>query len=197
MANTTKLDAVNQILLAAGFSDVTAIGSLDESATAEDILDRVSREIQSKGLHCNTESEVELTPDGSNFINLTADMIRVDPSRSSGLSDDICVRNSKLYNLTDHTDQFTSPIKCDIIYLIDFEQLPEHVRRYVLVKATRQFVLKVTRDLDLWNALATEEVEAKEAYHVAEIENSDTNMLQGYPASQFLNRSPNSGYVLW
>lgn len=197
MANTTELDAVNQMLTAVGFAEVSSVGSLDESGLAQTILGRVSREIQSGGLHCNTRYKVELTPDGSNFINLTSDMIRVDPSATEGLADDICVRNDKLYNLTDGTDQFDSAIKCDIVYLIDFEQLPEHVRNYIVARAVRQFVLKTVRDMDLWQALQQEEMEAKAAFNTGEFENSDANMLQGFPSNEFLRRAPERTVISW
>ena len=197
MANTTELEAVNDILMSAGMPEVADLGAstlanVEEADQALSVLRRISRELQSTGLHCNTEYTVTLSPT-VNEILITADMIRVDKSDTA--EPDVCVRDDKLYNLTDHTFTFTEDVECDIVYLRDYEDLPEHVRRYILARAARTFVLRYLRDTELWQALKEDETHARQAFTIGEIENSDTNMLEGYPSNQLLHRSPNHGFV--
>ena len=155
MANTTELEAVNDILMSAGMPEVADLGAstladVEEADQALNVLRRISREIQSQGLHCNTEYTVTISPT-ANEILITADMIRVDKHLPT--DPDVCVRDDKLYNLTDHTFTFTEDVDCDIVYLRDFEDLPEHVRRYILARSARTFVLRYLRDTELWQAL--------------------------------------------
>jgi hypothetical protein len=58
----TKLEAVNELLF----------------TQAEDILDRVSRQIQMKGWHCNTLFNYQLTPNASNQFALPDNTLKVD-----------------------------------------------------------------------------------------------------------------------
>jgi len=194
MAKTTELEAVNEILMMAGISEVPDIGAstllnVDEANQALNILRRTSREIQSAGLHCNSEVDVTLSPNGSFEIVVPADVLQINISQSR--HPNVTFRGDKLYNVTEHSfTVFTADVKCDIVYQLDYEDLPEHVRRLVNIKAGRIFVLRYLRDTELWQALGLEEQTAGTAFFNAESDTSSFNMLDGFPSNQFLNRSP-------
>ena len=192
MAKTTELEGVNEILMSAGISEVADLGAstlanVDEANQAYNVLQRIDREIQSGGLHCNVERRVVLSP-VANEITIDSDILRVDPSNYR--YPEICMRDDKLYNLTDQTSTFTSDVTVDLVRQIPFEDLPEHVRRYIVIRSTRVFVLRYTRDTELYQALREDELHARQQFNTGEIQNSDTNMLDGYPANRFRSRAP-------
>lgn len=67
---TTKLEAVNVCLTNIGEAPVTSLesGLLVDAQIASDIVDEISREVQSIGWNFNTEV-FKLTPDTDGFIN--------------------------------------------------------------------------------------------------------------------------------
>lgn len=198
MARTTELEAVNEILMMAGITEVpdisaSTLSNVDEANQALNVLRRKSREIQSSGLHCNTEYRVTLSPNGSNEIDVPSDALKIDISHDR--YPDVCFRADKLYNLTDHSfTTFTADVEVDVTYELDYEDLPEHVRRRVNIEAGREFVLRYLRDSELYQFLGKEEQEAKVAFFNAEAETSDFNMLDGWPSRNFLDRSPQLSY---
>jgi hypothetical protein len=63
LTNTTKLDAVNTILLSIGEAPVNTLGSgLQEAEIAEVVLDNINREVQSIGWTFNTDLRLTLSP---------------------------------------------------------------------------------------------------------------------------------------
>lgn len=199
MAKTTELEAVNEILMMAGLAQVDTTTSTIDASQALNILRRISREIQSEGLHCNSEYRVTLTPNGSDEIDVAAhestkgyEVLKIDNSDSYP---NVCFRNDKMYDLDEKSyTSFTSPLDFDIVYEIPYEELPEHVRRYVNIKAGREFVLRYIRDETLFQLLFEDERNAKAVFFNAESDTSDVNMLQGWPANESLNRSPQLSY---
>jgi hypothetical protein len=53
-------------------------------------------------------------------------------------------RDGKLYNRTDHTYDFTDyeqdgKVSCDVVWVFDFEELPEAIKNYVIIRAANVF----------------------------------------------------------
>jgi len=198
MAKTTELEAVNEILMMAGITEVpdisaSTLSNVDEANQALNILRRKSREIQSAGLHCNSEARVTLSPNVSDEIDVPANVLQIDISASR--YPDVCFRADKLYNITEHSfTVFTADVEVDVVYQLDYEDLPEHVRRRVNIEAGREFVLRYLRDTELYQMLGKEEQEARVAFFNAEADSSDYNMLDGWPSNELLNRSPQLSY---
>jgi hypothetical protein len=198
MAKTTELEAVNEILMMAGITEVpdisaSTLSNVDEANQALNILRRKSREIQSAGLHCNSEVRVTLSPNGSDEIDVPANVLQIDISDSR--YPDVCFRADKLYNITEHSfTVFTNDVEVDVVYQLDYEDLPEHVRRRVNIEAGREFVLRYLRDTELYQMLGKEEQEARVAFFNAEADSSDYNMLDAWPSNELLNRSPQLSY---
>ncbi len=101
LALTSKLEAINTMLSTVGEAPVNSLsGSLTADVSlAQNILDEVSREVQSSGWHFNTEKEVPLIPNSNNEIELSSGVARVDLEGRHASSDyDVVVRGNKLYN---------------------------------------------------------------------------------------------------
>ena len=113
---TTELEAVNTMLSAVGEPPIASLDAQTnlDAAIAQNILTEISREIQTAGLHFNTQVKVTLTPDSTtNFINLSDNVVRADidywvsstslgPSGSAD-SRDITQRGGRLFDRTNNT----------------------------------------------------------------------------------------------
>lgn len=139
-ALTTRLDAVNVILSSSGENPVPALStSTADTANAEAILDEVSREVQSLGWSFNTERKVLLAPTVAGLIELPPSVLHVDLDPDNPSDVEPVQRGSQLYDAKNHTNVFTRPILAEVIYFLEFEQLPEQARRYIAVRAARTF----------------------------------------------------------
>lgn len=143
MAALSKLDAVN-IVLGAGTGESpvsTLVSGLGDAEIAERVLDEISRDVQAVGFHCNSEFNVTLTRDASTGeIAVPANTLSVDPAADSDFADrNITQRGSKLFDLDNHTATFTENVPVDIVYHLDFEDLPYHIAYYIAQRAAREY----------------------------------------------------------
>lgn len=144
---TTELEAVNELLTAIGTTPVETLGvpGLTDASIAQDTLSSVSREVQSQGWWFNTGYGVTINLTGS--WTIPANMMKVRPARGSfgtaGETKRFVMRQRKLYDLNANSNLTSGSVKADVIYLWDFEELPEVARRYITVRAARIFQTKV------------------------------------------------------
>lgn len=163
---TTELEAVNEMLTAIGTTPVNTLNTvgLTDAAIAKDTLGSISREVQSKGWWFNMSKQVTLSPSGGQ-ITVPTNALQISPALptygATGETAMFAQRNGKLFNLATNADTgWTGSVKADIIYLFDFEQLPEVARRYITVRAARVFQTKVLGDEALGVFTEAHEMEA-------------------------------------
>lgn len=176
---TTRLDAVNSMLFTIGESPVNTLdGGNVIAVTAEQALDRVSREIQSEGWAFNTEKGFPLTRQSDPEVFYVPDTaLSCDPSDKDAK---IVVRGNRLYDLENHTYTFpdTAQIDCDIIWNLPFDDLPETAKRYITVRAARIFQAGAVGS-DTLNAFSDrDEFEAKARFRKANSRVRDKNLLK-------------------
>ncbi len=173
---TTELEAVNICLGVIGEQPVSAIGSgVSKSTIARDVIYELSREIQMTQLACNTEYQFKLEPDVNDLIQLGATVIIVDPSY---LSDNRYVeRNGSLYDTEDNTYEIFKDIYVDITYFLAWTNLPEHVRRYITIRAARVFQKRYLADETLHRFTQEDEYQAKSAFERVELNTQDFSIL--------------------
>ena len=108
---TSKLEAINVMLTAIGESPVNTITSstTTDVSIAVQILDNVSREIQSVGWHFNTDVNYKLAKNTSNEIVLPSNCLRVDNTHQDA-DLDLVERNRKLWDRENHTYTITKDI---------------------------------------------------------------------------------------
>jgi hypothetical protein len=178
---TTELQAINIMLSVIGEAPVNSITgtvSVDVS-TAKNILDETSMSIQSQGWHFNThENYKSLSLDQNSKIPLPSNCVKVDASRDFRYIN-VTLRNGFLYDLEKHTDVFTSAPQVDIVLVQQFEQLPEYARQYITQKASRRFASRFLGDSEIVKLIANDENEALMAFHQADSQEADVNMLEG------------------
>ena len=178
---TTELEAVNLMLSAIGEAPVSSLNdpSLLDASLAQEVLDQTSIAIQTRGLHCNTDLKLKLTRDvTSNEINLPTNTAKVDSSDVSAHRD-VVQRGTKLYDRDNHTFVFDEDITVDIVYLLNFDDLPQHVRRYVMTKASRRFQTRFMGSETLAGFTAQDEQEALIEFERTEAQTEDSNLLTG------------------
>lgn len=162
---TTLLEAVNELLTAIGTVPVNTleVSGLTDAAIARDTLGSISREVQSQGFWFNTSRSYTLNP-SANVITPPTNALRVSPalptSASAGETLLFGFREGKLYNLMTNTFTISQAVKADIVWLMDFEVLPESARRYITVRAARIFQSKVLGDDQLGIFTSIHESEA-------------------------------------
>ena len=142
-SRTLEIDAVNTILSTVGEPPVSSLDDplQADSSIARNTLDEVSREVQTQGWHFNTVREVVLTPDGadSDRIKVGDNVVRVDLETQHTGSYDIVQRGSYLYDRKGQTSAFSGTLKATVIYVLEWDELPEPARRYITVRASRLF----------------------------------------------------------
>jgi hypothetical protein len=178
---TTELQAINIMLSVIGeapVNSITGTTSVDVS-TAKNLLDETSMSIQSQGWHFNThENYKSLALDQNNKIPLPSNCVKVDASRDFRYIN-VTLRNGFLYDLEKHTDVFTSAPQVDIVLVQQFELLPEDASQYITQKASRRFASRFLGDAQIVQLIGQDENEALMAFHQADSQETDVNMLEG------------------
>jgi hypothetical protein len=144
---TTKLEAVNQML--AGIGQAPAV-SLDQAnpelSIAELTLDQVTREVLGEGWHFNTEVNYPLTSDVNGIIFVPSNVLSLSDNKQSNRQEyQTVIRDGKLYDKLAHTFNFApdTSVRCDVVWLFGFEDLPQPFQAYITQRATRLFAGRV------------------------------------------------------
>lgn len=194
LTSTSKLDAVNSILIGIGEAPVNTLGSgLQEAEIAEVTLDNVSREVQSRGWTFNTDLRYTLSKNSDGIINLPLNCLKVDVT--SVLRDydtDVVERDRKLYDRVKNSFIFTEDIETDIVVLLEFHELPENARRFITLRAARKFQENILGSSTLSQLQADEEQNALFALREAEAEVGDYTIFDQYDTYRHLDRHINT-----
>lgn len=142
---STKLDAVNLMLASIGQSPVnTLTGTLPKDVNKAVVaLDSALREVLTQGWSFNSDYDYELTPDGSSKIDIPANAAAVDPTYGEDYVpryDSTGTPGMRLYDRDKRSfNEFVGDVKVNIIWLYEFEQIPQHARQYIALKSARKF----------------------------------------------------------
>lgn len=137
---TNELTAVNSMLATIGEAPLNTLDNLAlvDGITALATLREVSREVQVEGYTFNTDEGYPLTPEGfAPFeVHVPGNAIEIDLD-----NDDYVVRGAKVYDRTRFSFNFQNvgTITAKIIWLLEFEDIPEVTRQYVATRAGRRF----------------------------------------------------------
>ena len=184
VAATTELQAVNIMLAAIGEAPInTLTGTLPvDAVTARSTLAEVNKNIQSEGWSFNTEIDVTQTRDGSNHINLQNDILKIDPNIHQHPTIDAIQRGLKLYDRLNNKFEFDEDLICTVVYLRDFDEIPEPARYYMTIKAARVFVDRLVSDQGLRTYTQQDEERARAILMETDLSNGDHNILRGDPS---------------
>ena len=198
-AATTELESINIMLAAIGEAPVNSLtGTLPvDVKLAQSTLTETNKEVQSEGWSFNTEIDVTLTRDTSNNVNLSTDVLRVDPNIHQHTSIDAIQRGLKLYDRLNNKYEFTEDLICTVVYFRSFDEIPEPARRYITIKAARIFVDRLVSDDGLRTYTQQDEVRARAILMETDLSNADHNLLRGDPSltSVFDTYSPSRALI--
>lgn len=219
----TKLEAVNQMLASIGETPVNSLQSgLGDAAQAEQILDRVNRQVQARGWYVNRKKEYVLNKDDNKQFVLPGNVLKVDTTdpwklntQNAGLDNgqqnkpysghiEVVMRRSidkskwLLYDPINHSETWETPDKLtvDLVEFIDFIYLNPELQYYVMARAGRQFQKQAVSSTVLWEFTRESEAEALLDAEAAEAETIDENVLQDSPSIRLVaaRRNPMYGF---
>lgn len=174
----TDLDAVNEMMMSISQAPVSSISTpgIRDLAIAVYTLGFVSRQVQSRGWWFNRELHYLMTQDVSQKYPIPANALSVrfyDQTRNGG------IQNGFLYDMDNHS--FTYPndptLYVDVIWMYDYNTLPQEARNYIGVRAARIFQAKVIGAAEMYKSNGDEELEALAAMKREHLRNARSNMF--------------------
>ena len=188
---TSKLDAINSMLIGVGEAPVNTLNSgLQEAEIAAITLDTISREVQSAGWSFNTDIRYTLSTNSLGHIPVPSNCLQIDTtSLRRDYDTDIVLRNQKLYDRTKNTFVFTDEVVVDMVQLFEFEEIPEVARRYITLRAGRKFQENILGSETMTSLQYKDEQQALFALREAESQVADFNIFDNYDTFRALDRN--------
>ena len=179
----TELSAVNSILGSIGQSPLTTLNfNNPETAFVYNLLVEANKDVQNEAWHFNSEENVKVTPDATTkYITIPSNYLRYDlHDKCIDKSKDLVRRNGRLYDLVEHTDQFTEDQYLDIVTLYPFEDVPPVFQRYIISRASVRAAVQQVANRELAALLQIQEQAARANVMDYECSQGDHNFM-GWP----------------
>lgn len=188
----TELEAVNVLLTTIGEAPVNTLtgNQVTDVAIAKQVLNEVSREVQSQGWHFNTEEGVRLSPALDKRIAIPVDTARID---IDGI--DVVPRSGYLFNKTDRTFTFDKTVEAEVVFYQDFEALPDTAKRYIAIRSARIYADRMLNSETIHQMLARDEQRALIDLKEFEGDTGDYSMMDNYSVARVLNRGTKRGIL--
>jgi len=188
MAGTSKLDAVNTMLSAIGEAPVSSLSSgLIEAEIAETILNTVDREVQSMGWHFNRELNKSFAQDTNGEIILPADILQADSTLLPN-GPNLVQRGLKMYDRKNHTFNIGTNVALDVVVQLNFADVPEVAKRYMVLRATRIFQDRVVGSATLHGFHEKDENRALMELREFDKSADDDNIFDNYDTYSIIDR---------
>ena len=192
---STELDAVNSILMSVGETPVNTLTvQSPEVAIAQKTLRQVCREIQAEGWSYNTENEYPIDTDSNNQVVVPNNVLQMDLNIFQHGKDYDVVRRSdngiqKVYDKKGHTFTFENCNKLyfDMIWMVDFEDLPQVFKDYITIRASRIASNRMVNSQPSAKLLESDEAAARAAAVQYEMQQSDHNIFSDFQYQQDAN----------
>ena len=171
ISTDTELSAVNSILGSIGQAPITSLThnppdpdplENPEISFIKNLLDEVSKDVQTTGWHFNTQNRVKIKPDANGNYIIPANAILFDISEGQiDRNRDVIRKNGKLYDNIHQTDVFTQEFYFDIVSLYQFVDVPPAIQRYIIARAAVRAATQLVSNPDLVKLLQLEEQQAR------------------------------------
>ncbi len=144
----SKLDMINTALLSIGetpFVDGTLVSTLPlgtDGDTARRIVETTMVETQARGWYFNLDYNFPLTPDSNGFITMPPNTLRVDFGNTE-FRHQYTIKNGSIYDYLNHTYAINISLVADVVWLVDYAELPPEAYEYISLRAARKFQQKV------------------------------------------------------
>jgi hypothetical protein len=165
-----------------------ALDGIYEAEIADTIIEATKEELLSEGWSFNTDTNWTMVPDTSGYIAVTPSMLRVDPS---DVTNNVIRKDGKLYDKENRTYVFTDAVDCDVVWNLDFDDLPVIVQQYIVLKAARILYQRLVGDVNMLEVLIQDEKEARLRVDIHEDDVNDYNIFDNSSVMRMLNRRTN------
>ena len=141
----TEIDAINKMLRYLGELPIpnnVSLGDLPEgheALIARQILGETSRELQEDRWWFNS-IRMTFTPDTNGYIMMPPNFIGM------YANDKYTLYGNDLYDKTQETKLFTSPVTLDVLLELNFSDLPQIVKTFIVLKASNQLHTSLNGD---------------------------------------------------
>jgi len=160
--SNTKLDMINDCLLSIGEMPyptgtlITDIQTGEDGDVARRMIEETMIETQSRGWYFNTDYNYRFVPTDK-FITLPGNVLRVDmyDKRYTLRGKRVYDKEAFSFQLEDVTELFG-----DIIWLVDYEDLPPNAYNYIAMRSARKFQQKVIGSTELASFTQLDEQDA-------------------------------------
>ena len=188
----TKLAAVNIVLSNIGMAPVNAIDNDNPMVLmASNTIDEVSLSVQSDGYTFNTEREYPFTPNSSNQIIIPDNVLALDSPYDQ--ESNLIIRGGKLYDKRDHSFTFTEQLKLNVLWLFDFDDMPEPFKKYVSLRSANLFAGRAVGSAEQVRFGEREEAMARAAMIEYETQQGDYNYLSPFNLKNYNTYAPYQG----
>ena len=93
---------------------------------------------------------------------------------------DVTQRGSRLFNRTDNTYEFTKAVTATVVYLLEWEELPEPALRFITVKAARVFQDRMVGSQSHHQFSQQDEIRARAMLREFEMDTADTSIFDNF-----------------
>lgn len=191
LSGTSKLEAINTMLSIIGETPVNSTSGpvVASVKIADNILTEVLREVQGESWHFNTAKEVTLPLDINGKIPLATSVARVEVDRAYYPDKELVKRGDYLYDTRNQTDVFTAEIKhATVTYMLEFDELPEAAKRYVMIRAGRIFNDRMVGDQVRNGFTRLDEAKARIDLREYESKTANYSIFDNYSVARAIDR---------
>ena len=101
---------------------------------------------------------------------------------------DIVVRGSRLYNRKGLTFTITKTLKYTVVSLLEWDDLPETARRYIMIRAARIYQDRLVGSEKISAFTRSDEAAAFRSMREYEMEQGDYSIFDNYDVSRIIDR---------
>lgn len=143
---------------------------------ARSTLREVSRKVQVRGWHFNTQENYTTARNVNNEIPVSDSIMAID-TMPQFAKYDVQIVGGRLYDKTNQTYTFTEDPKFRVVWFREWDDLPEVARQFIMIRAARIFQSRQLGSATLHQFSAQEEQEAYLAFIEGETEQGDYNVF--------------------
>lgn len=169
------LNAIGEIPLQSG-TVLSELQAGTDGAIARDLVVKAMLEVQNRGWFFNTDKAFPFAPDSNGMIVIPSNVLRVDANKTKNKGE-IIVKNGRLYSTKTQSFQFEGTQYLDVIWLLDYLELPFNAWNYIAYRAATLFEKATISSPDLGKAAAENENTAFEALFREDVQYKDVNIL--------------------
>jgi hypothetical protein len=153
-------EAINEVLLNINelpLDDSDVVEDINIAVVVSKVLDISRKQILGQGWNFNRTTR-DLVPNIDEYIIIPKSFLAVDGASDT---DNYTVRDSKLFDKTNISFRFTSPVSCEIIEDIVFDDIPYVFANYIVKSASLMTYSNIVGDVNGVQIRATQLNEAK------------------------------------